>query len=57
MGVRNQRDITSPAYTITNFSADRSLSATEAGAANIAATVTTLINDLIDQGVISGTVA
>ena len=57
MGVPNQRDINSPAYTITTFSADRSLAGNESGAANIAATVTTLIKDLIDQGILDGTVS
>ena len=55
--VKNERDISSPAYTITSFSADRSLAGNESGAANVAATVTTLIKDLIDQGVISGSVS
>ena len=49
---RSGRDITSPEFTITSFSADRSLASNEAGAANIAATLTTLISDLIDQGII-----
>lgn len=53
----NQRDETREhEYTITNFSADRSLASDEGTAANIAATVTTLISDLIENGVISGTV-
>ncbi|KKM98648.1 hypothetical protein LCGC14_1155840 [marine sediment metagenome] len=55
--VKNERDISSPAYTITSFSADRSLAGNESSAAAIAATVTTLINDLIDQGVIAGSVS
>ena len=54
---KDERDIVSPAYTITSFSADRVLAGNESGAANIAATLTTLINDLIDQGVIDGTVS
>ena len=57
MGVPNQRDINSPAYTITSFSADRSLAGNEGTAASIAATVTTLIKDLIDQGILDGTVS
>ena len=57
MGVPNQRDINSPAYTITTFSADRSLAGNESTAANIAATLTTLIKDLIDQGILDGTVS
>ena len=54
---RSARDITSAEYTITSFSADRTLASSESGAANIAATLTTLISDLIDQGIISGSVA
>ena len=57
MGVPNQRDINSPAYTITTFSADRSLAGNESSAAAIAATLTTLIKDLIDQGILDGTVS
>ena len=57
MGVPNQRDINSPAYTITSFSADRSLAGNEGTASAISATVTTLINDLIAQGILDGTVS
>ena len=55
--VKNDRDISSPAYTISSFSADRTLASNESTAANVAATLTTLIKDLIDQGVIAGTVS
>lgn len=55
---RNQRDETgNHEYTITSFSADRALAGNESGAANIAATLTTLISDLIEAGIISGSVA
>ena len=57
MGVPNQRDINSPAYTITTFPADRSLAGNEGTASAIAATLTTLIKDLIDQGILDGTVS
>ena len=58
--VRNQKDntnILATAYTITNFGEDKSLSSTEAGAANVAAVLTTVIRDLIRQGILIGTVA
>ncbi len=57
MGVPNQRDINSPAYTVTSFSADRAIAGNDSSAASIAATLTTLIKDLIDQGILDGTVA
>jgi hypothetical protein len=44
-------------FTVTNFTADYTISGTEAGAANIAATLTTLIRDLIAKGIVNGTVA
>lgn len=54
----NERDETrAHEYTVTNFTADRSLSGTEATAANIAATLATLISDLIESGAISGSVS
>ncbi len=55
--VKNERDISSPAYTVTTFSADRSLAGDESTAANVAAVLATLLKDLIDQGVIAGTVS
>jgi len=45
------------AYAVTAFTADRSLAGTESGAANVAATLATVINDLIAAGIFSGTVA
>jgi hypothetical protein len=48
---------TASAWTVTNFSADRTISATEATAANVAASLATVVNDLIDAGVLKGTVA
>ncbi len=58
-GVRDKRDnrAAQGAFTITNFTEDLSLSGTEAGAANIAAVLTTLIKFLIEQGTLNGTVA
>ena len=44
-------------YTVTNFTADYSISGTESTAANIALTLVTLIRDLIRKGIINGTVA
>lgn len=44
-------------YTITGFSADRALVGTDTTAAVVAATLATVINDLIDAGVLRGTVA
>ena len=57
MGVPNQRDINSPAYTVTQFSADRTIASNEAGAANVAAVLATVVKDLIDQGILDGTVS
>lgn len=45
------------AYTITAWTADRALAGTEATAANVAATLATVINDLIQAGILKGTVA
>lgn len=44
-------------YTITSFSADRSMAGNDTTAAVVAATLATLINDLIDAGILRGTVA
>jgi len=54
-----QRDLSpqTTGYTVTNFTADYTISCTESTAANIAATLTTLIRDLIAKGIINGTVA
>ena len=54
---RSERDITSSAFTVTNFTEDLSLSGTESTAANIAATLATVINELINQGILSGSVS
>jgi hypothetical protein len=45
------------AYTITSFSADRTFAGNEGTAANISATLATLIRDLITAGILRGTVA
>lgn len=53
----NQRDETRVhEYTVTSFTADRALAGTESTAADIAAVLATLISDLIEDGVISGSV-
>ena len=54
---RNSRDNEAAAYTITSFSADRAAAGNESSAAAIAATLTTVINDLIEQGILNGTVS
>ena len=55
----NKRDLTgqTTGFTVTNFGADYTISATEAVAANVAAVLTTLIRDLIAAGIVHGTVA
>ncbi len=56
--VRNERDNTAdlaPAITVTNFTEDLSLSGTEAGAANVAASLATVIQQLQKQGILNGT--
>ena len=53
----NEKDLPQTKFTITNFSADYSLSSTEAGAANIAAVLTTLIRDLAAKGIINPDIA
>lgn len=54
-----KRDLTgqTTGFTVTNFGADYTISSTEAGAANVAAVLTTLIRDLIARGIVHGTVA
>lgn len=54
---RGVKDVAPPAYTVTNFSADRSIAGNESTAANIAAVLATLVNDLITQGVLKGSVS
>ena len=59
MGQRNARDNTgdlAPAITVTNFTEDLTLSGTEATAANIAAVLATVIEQLQKQGILNGTV-
>ncbi len=53
----NEKNIRQTAFTVTNFSADYSISGTEAGAANIAAVLATLIRDLSEKGVINPSAA
>ncbi len=54
---KNEKDLQQTKFTITNFSADYSLSGTEAGAANIAAVLATLIRDLSELGIINNNAA
>ena len=54
---RNSRDNEAAAYTVSSFSADRSIAGDESTAANIAAVVATLVNDLIAQGILNGSVS
>ncbi len=44
-------------FAVTNYTEDLSLSGTESGAANIAAVLATVINTLIDKGILRGTVS
>ncbi len=53
----NEKNVRQTKFTITNFTADYSLSGTEAGAANIAAVLATLIRDLSEKGVINPSAA
>jgi hypothetical protein len=52
------RDVTSAEYTVTNITADRALNCNEeAGALLVADVLGTLIKDLIEQGILKGTVS
>ncbi len=54
-GQGNRDDIGgSEVFTVTNYSEDLALSGTEAGAANIAATLATLIKVLQQKGILKG---
>jgi hypothetical protein len=56
--VRNQRDDGKSEYIVTNITTDRALNCNEeAGALLVADVLGTLIADLIEAGVIKGTVA
>ena len=58
--VRNEKDNTdelAPLFTVTNFTQDLSLSGTESGAANIAAVLATVINQLQKQGILNAAVS
>jgi len=48
---------TTPEFTVTSFTVDYSIASNEGTAGNIAAVLTTLIRDLIQKGVVNGTVA
>lgn len=53
----NEKNVRQTKFTVTNFTPDYSLSGTEAGAANIAAVLATLIRDLSVKGVINPSAA
>lgn len=55
--VRNQRDNGKQAYAVTNIALDRALDCNGNDDLATADVLGTLINDLIEAGVISGTVA
>ena len=55
--VRNQRDNGVSEYTVTNISADRALNCNENSDLATADVLGTLISDLIEAGVISGSVS
>jgi|APSaa5957512622_1039677.scaffolds.fasta_scaffold02343_22 hypothetical protein len=51
---RNVIDSPTSAFTVTNWTEDLTLSGTETTAANIAATLATVIKELQDQGILNG---
>ena len=54
---KNVRDNSSATFTVTNYTEDLSLSGTEAETANVAASLATVINELIELGILNGSVA
>ena len=54
---RNKRDITSQAFTVTNWTEDLTFDANTATLGVTSDVLGTLINELIAQGIISGTVS
>jgi hypothetical protein len=54
---KGERDITSAAYTITDWTSDRALDCDTDTDNAIADVLGTLIGDLIDQGILTGTVS
>ena len=57
MTLRNHRDISVPDYTVTSLVDDRTIAGDESTAANIAAVLATLISDLQNLGILTGTEA
>ena len=59
MAGREKRDIANiqGVYTVTNHSNSRSLSGTESTTATVALVLTNVIADLIEQGILTGSVA
>ncbi len=51
---RNVIDSPTSKFTVTNWTEDLTLSGTESTAANIAATLATVIKELQDQGILNG---
>jgi len=54
---RNQRDITSQEFTVTNWNEDLTFDANTATLGVTSDVLGTLIKELIEQGIISGTVS
>ena len=54
---QNVIDSPTSAFVVTNWTEDLTLDATETTAANIAASLGTLIKELQDQGIVAGTTA
>lgn len=57
MAYQGERDQPSATYTVTNYSESLSLSGTESTAADIALVLTNVIRDLINKGILNGSVA
>jgi hypothetical protein len=54
---RNKRDITSQAFAVTNFTEDLAFDANTSTLADTSDVLATVINELIAQGILSGTVS
>ena len=54
-GDRDEIESAAETFVVTNYTEDLTLSGTEAGAANIAATLATLIKVLQQKGIVKGT--
>ena len=53
--LKENNNLTAPAITVTNYTEDLTLSGTESTAANIAASLATVIYQLQKQGILNGT--